>query len=183
MGPLCWPWAPGPVVVVAEVLPMGWPSAQMPAVRLWVCIKGLARKQIRVRGLSGLPAPLRCPPPVLGSLVGGADGLPRTRNWTFRWPLPPASSPQVIDTQGNVSRQAAGQGGGFGGGWSCTSAATRGQRALLRFFNSSGLVKRAVPGTSWRSCVEPPPALDSLRSIQHTRPWGLGESPRDQDAT
>jgi hypothetical protein len=38
----------------------------------------------------------------------------------------------------------AGRGGGFGG-WSCTSATTRGQWALLRFFNPSGLVKRAVP--------------------------------------
>jgi hypothetical protein len=35
-------------------------------------------------------------PPVLGSLVRRAEGLPSTRNWPFRWPLPPTSPPQVI---------------------------------------------------------------------------------------
>jgi hypothetical protein len=34
--------------------------------------------------------------PVLGSLVRSAEGLPSTRNWPFRWPLPPTSPPQVI---------------------------------------------------------------------------------------
>jgi hypothetical protein len=41
----------------------------------------------------------------------------------------------------------AGRGGGLGG-WSCTSATTltgSGRSCVLRFFNSSGLVKRAVP--------------------------------------
>jgi hypothetical protein len=48
-------------------------------------------------------------PPVLGSLVWSAEGLPSTRNRPFRWPLPPTSPPQVIgDTQDNVSRQLAG---------------------------------------------------------------------------
>jgi hypothetical protein len=42
-----------------------------------------------------------------------------------------------------VSRQLAGAVGW--GGWSCTSAATRGQRALLRSFDSTGEEKRAVP--------------------------------------
>ena len=35
-------------------------------------------------------------PPVLGSLVRSAEGLPSTRNWPFRWPLSPTSPPQVI---------------------------------------------------------------------------------------
>jgi hypothetical protein len=35
-------------------------------------------------------------PPVLGALVWRAEGLPSTRNWPFRWPLPPTSPPQVI---------------------------------------------------------------------------------------
>jgi hypothetical protein len=36
-------------------------------------------------------------PPVMGSLVRRAEGLPSTRNWPFRWlPLPPTSPPQVI---------------------------------------------------------------------------------------
>jgi hypothetical protein len=90
-------------------------------------------------------------PPALGSLVWSAEGLPSTRKWPFQWPLPPTSQPAPGDTQGNVSRQLAGA--VVLGGWSCTSAATRGQRALLRFFNSSGLVKqRAVPrpsGPAW----------------------------------
>jgi hypothetical protein len=46
------------------------------------------------------------------------------------------------------------RGGGFGG-WSCTSAATRGQRALLRFFISSTLVKRAVPRPSGAAALLP----------------------------
>jgi hypothetical protein len=35
-------------------------------------------------------------PPVLGSLVWRAEGLPSTRNWPFRWPLSPTSPPQMI---------------------------------------------------------------------------------------
>jgi hypothetical protein len=35
-------------------------------------------------------------PPVLGSLVWSAEGLPSTRNWPFLWPLSPTSPPQVI---------------------------------------------------------------------------------------
>ena len=60
--------------------------------------------------------------------------------------VPATHQPAPGDTQGNVSRQLAGA--VVLGGWSCTSATTRGQRALLRFFNSSGLVKRAVPRPS-----------------------------------
>jgi hypothetical protein len=47
--------------------------------------------------------------------------------------------------------------GGGSGGWSCTSAATRGQRALLllRFFNPSGLVKREVPCVTYDVCPRP----------------------------
>ena len=59
---------------------------------------------------------------------------------------PVTHQPAPGDTQGNVSRQLAGA--VVLGGWSCTSAATRGQRALLRFFIPSGLVKRAVPRPS-----------------------------------
>jgi hypothetical protein len=70
-------------------------------------------------------------PPVLGSLVWRAEGLPSTRNWSFRWPLSPPSPPPG-DTQGNVSRQLAGAvvlGGGAapapplaGSGRSCASS-------------------------------------------------------------
>jgi hypothetical protein len=36
-------------------------------------------------------------PPVLGSFVRSAEGLPSsTRNWPFRWPLSPTIPPQVI---------------------------------------------------------------------------------------
>jgi hypothetical protein len=39
-------------------------------------------------------------------LAWSADGLPSTRNWSFRWPLKLASPPQApSDTQGNVSPQ------------------------------------------------------------------------------
>jgi hypothetical protein len=54
------------------------------------------------------PPPVAGAPPVLGSLVRSAEGLPSTRNWPFRWPLPPTSRPAPGDTQGNVSRQLAG---------------------------------------------------------------------------
>jgi hypothetical protein len=55
-----------------------------------------------------------------------------------------------------------GRGGGFGG-WSCTSATTRGQWALLRFFNSSDLVKRAVPRPS-------APGAEGLAGMAELRP-------------
>jgi hypothetical protein len=93
--------------------------------------------------------------------------LPSTRNWPFRLPasggpcqLPPAHQPAPGDTQGNATRQLAGVvvvvwGGG---GWSCTSAATRGQRALLRFYNSSGEEKTrgaqaCLPALRRRACL------------------------------
>jgi hypothetical protein len=48
-------------------------------------------------------------PPVLGSLVWRAEGLPSTRNWPFRLPVGPvAHQPAPGDTQGNVCRQLAG---------------------------------------------------------------------------
>jgi hypothetical protein len=118
------PWGPAPV------------RFQYPQ----ICTKGLSQKKI---GPADSPPP-RCPPGPGFLSVERGGGLPSTRNWPFRWPLSPTSPPQVVrDTQGN--EPPADRGGGFGG-WSCTSAATRGQRALLRFFNSSGLVKREVPG-------------------------------------
>jgi hypothetical protein len=85
--------------------------------------------------------PPRCPPGagVQGSLGCGwsaVGGLPSTRNWSFRWPLSVTHQPAPGDTQGNVSRQLAEA--VVWGGWSCTSAATHGQRALLRFFISTG---------------------------------------------
>jgi hypothetical protein len=56
----------------------------------------------------GLPAPPGAPP-VLGSVVWSAEGLPSTRNWPFRWPLSAThAQPAPGDTQGNVSRQLAG---------------------------------------------------------------------------
>jgi hypothetical protein len=78
--------------------------------------------------------------------------------------------PAPDDTQGNVSRQLAGA--VVGGGWSCTSGATRGQRALLRFFNSSGLVKvkRAVPGPSGAA----PEGLAGMAELRALVPGGGG---------
>ena len=35
-------------------------------------------------------------PPFLGMLARSAEWLPSTRNWSFRWPLPLTSPPQVI---------------------------------------------------------------------------------------
>jgi hypothetical protein len=35
-------------------------------------------------------------PPFLGMLAWSAQWLPSTRNWSFRWPLPLTSPPQVI---------------------------------------------------------------------------------------
>jgi hypothetical protein len=111
--------------------------------------EGTFAKKNRVRGL---PAPPGAPP-ALGSLVWRAEGeggLPSTRNWPFRWPLSPATHQPAPGGATQDPRQReppGGRGGGFGG-WSCTSAVTRGQRALLRFFNSSALVKRAVPRPS-----------------------------------
>ena len=54
--------------------------------------EGTFAKKNRVRGLPAPPGG----PPVLGSLVWRAEGLPSTRNWPFRWPLSPTSPPQVI---------------------------------------------------------------------------------------
>jgi hypothetical protein len=98
-----------------------------------VCIKGAFAKK------SGPPRP-SVGPPALGFLVRSAERskscLARAINWPFRWPAPATHQPAPGDTQGNGSRQLAGA--VVLGGWSCTRAATRGQRALLRFcFNSS----------------------------------------------
>jgi hypothetical protein len=57
-----------------------------------ICIKGLSQKKT---GSTDSPPP-PVPPPVLGSLVRSAEGLPSTRNWPFRWHLSPTSPPQVI---------------------------------------------------------------------------------------
>jgi len=54
------------------------------------------------------------------------------------------------------------------GGWSCT--ATRGQRALLRFFISSGLVKRAVP----RPSGTVPEGLAGMAELRVLVPGGAG---------
>ena len=91
--------------------------------------QGTFAKKNRIRGLPAPPSG----PPVLSFLVRSAEGLSSTHNWPFRWPLSP-TPPQVIPKAMYVSRQLAGA--VVWGGWSCTSAATRGQRALLRFFNS-----------------------------------------------
>jgi hypothetical protein len=52
------------------------------------------RKKKWVRGLPAPPGGS----PVLGPgfLSAGAEGLPSTRNWPFRWPLSRTSPPQVI---------------------------------------------------------------------------------------
>jgi hypothetical protein len=80
---------------------------------------------------------------------------------------PVTHQPAPGDTQGNASRQLAGA-VVLGGGVSCTSAATRGQRALLRFFNSSGEEKRAVP----RPSGGPPEGLAGMAELRPLFPGG-----------
>jgi hypothetical protein len=72
-------------------------------------------------------------PPVLGSLVWSAEGLPSTRNWPFRLPVAPVTHQSAPgDTQGNVSRQLARA--VVLGGRSCTRAHSHAARgALLQF--------------------------------------------------
>jgi hypothetical protein len=70
----------------------GGPQAGFSTPSPQVCTKGLSPKKNRFRGLPAPPGG----PPVLGSLVRSAEGLPSTRNWPFRWPLSPTSPPQVI---------------------------------------------------------------------------------------
>jgi hypothetical protein len=67
-------------------------NSQQPSFRsLSYVLKGFYRKK------SGPRTP-RPPsgPPFLGMLAWSAGGLPSTQNWSFRWPLPLTSPPQVI---------------------------------------------------------------------------------------
>jgi hypothetical protein len=52
------------------------------------------KNRVRVRGLPAPPGG----PPVLGSLVWRAEGLPSTRNWPFRWPGSSSSSGATTTT-------------------------------------------------------------------------------------
>jgi hypothetical protein len=61
---------------------------------------------------------------------------------------PPARSRWYPTKQGNVSRQLAGAVVLGGGAAPAPTATPRGQRALLRFFNSTGVLKRAAPRPS-----------------------------------
>jgi hypothetical protein len=96
--------------------------------------------------------------------VRSAEGLLSTRNCNWlALPVAPATHQPVLgDTQGNVSRQLAGR--WFWGVEMCTSAATRGQRALLRFFNYSGEEKRAVP-RPWGAAPEGLAGMPELRPL------------------
>jgi hypothetical protein len=83
--------------------------------------------------------------------VWRAEGLPSTRN-ALALPVAPVThtcthQPAPGDTQGNVSRQLAGA-VVLGGAAAPAPPLAGRQRALLRFFISSGLVKRAVPRPS-----------------------------------
>jgi hypothetical protein len=69
-----------------------WTRAQQPGFRsLNYVLNGFYRKK------SGPRTP-RPPggPPFLGMLAWSAEGLPSTRRWSFRWPLPLTSPPQVL---------------------------------------------------------------------------------------
>jgi hypothetical protein len=65
-----------------------WTGGQQPGFRfLKYVLKQFYRKK------SGPRTPR---PPFLGMLAWSAEWLPSTRNWSFRWPLPLTSPPQVI---------------------------------------------------------------------------------------
>jgi hypothetical protein len=103
-----------------------------------ICIKGLSQKTNRVRG----PRPPRWPP---GPGFLSAERGRAAQHAQLALPVAPVThQPAPGDTQGNLSRQLAGA--VVLGGWSCTSAATHRQRALLRPFISSGLVNARCPG-------------------------------------
>jgi hypothetical protein len=82
-----WGGRVGEVARTMPIGPGGLQSADM--------YEGTFAKKNRARGLPA-PGPPGAPP-VLGSLVWRAEGLPSTRNWPFRWPLSlsPTSPPQV----------------------------------------------------------------------------------------
>jgi hypothetical protein len=124
-----------------------------------VCIKGLSQKQI---GSADSPPPGT--PPVQGSWVWSAEGLPSTRDWPFRCPpLPPTSPPHVIPKHGNVIHQLVGAvvlGGGAaptapplaGSGRSCASS-IRLAKKNARCPCLPGLARKAWPGwLSYAAC-------------------------------
>jgi hypothetical protein len=81
---------------LAKMLPIGPGGPQTGFSARRYVSRGFRKK---IGSADSPPAAPRPPgaPPVLGSLVRrSADGLPSTRNWPFRWPLPPTSPPQVV---------------------------------------------------------------------------------------
>ena len=83
----------------------------------------------------------RAAPPGECGLKSGENGHLARANGAIDGPYCSPTWPSVF---GRRCEPLAGRGGGFGG-WSCTSAHTR---RVGRFFNSSALVKRAVPRPS-----------------------------------
>jgi hypothetical protein len=77
--------------VIARMLPIGPGGLQSGFSTLFRKKKKNARRDFRKKKIGSADSP----PPVLGSLGRRAEGLPSTRIWPFRWPLPPTSPPQV----------------------------------------------------------------------------------------
>jgi hypothetical protein len=86
-------------VIVARMLPIG-PGGPQASFGIPRYVSRDFRNNNKNRSADSPPPPVPPPvpgaPPVLGPLVWSAEGLPSTRNWPFRCPLPPPSPPQVI---------------------------------------------------------------------------------------
>ena len=101
----------------------------------------------------------RAAPPEEYGLKSGENGHLARANGAIDGPYCSPTWPSVF---GRRCEPLAGRGGGFGG-WSCTSAH---RRRVGRFFNSSGLVKRAVPRPS------APAGMAELNPLFPGRPGG-----------
>jgi hypothetical protein len=67
----------------------GWTGGQHPG---FSSLNYVLKDSIEKNRVRGPPAPPGGPP-FLGMLARSAEGLPSTRNWSFRWPLPLTSPP------------------------------------------------------------------------------------------
>ena len=105
----------------------------------------------------------RAAPPGEYGLKCGENGHLARANGAIDGPYCSPTWPSVF---GRRCEPLAGRGGGFGG-WSCTSAH---RRRVGRFFNSSALVKRAVPRPSGAA----PEGLAGMAELSPLFPGGAG---------